>query len=154
MAFHRIVAGPLAGPPAELLAGLGALGEVIEVAGPPALDPTGPMSVGVYLDRRWYLLRLSGADPSALDVDLLHELVLPVFGVHDGALDDRVDYVPDVSGVEDLVARCDADGGAAFVIRPLRFDQLMEVADRGGVMPPKSTYFTPKVRSGVFCCAR
>lgn len=153
-AFHRRVAGPLPAPAAELVAGLAAGGSVEPADGPPELDPAGPVAVGLYLDRRWYRYQPGGVPAGALDVDVVHERVLPVLGAHDGAVDEHLEYLPDVAGLEHLVERCDADGGAAVVMRPLRLDQLMAVVDRGELLPPKSTYFTPKVRSGVFCCGR
>ncbi len=120
--------------------------------------PSKPGSVGIYLDRRWHLLefdpaRIESAHPiRSLDVSLLHELVLaPILGVGDPRTDARVDFVGGIRGPEALERRVDSGEAAiAFAMYPTTLDQLMAVSDAGEVMPPKSTWFEPKLRSGLF----
>ena len=73
-----------------------------------------------------------------------------MLGIDELAPGSGVDYVPGPSGVEELVARCDRDGMLGFVVFPTDIHDLMAVAQAGELMPPKSSYFAPKPRSGVF----
>ena len=122
----------------------------------PVQDHPVPRSgtVGLYLSRAWYRLAPrrggGGAGREALDVTWLHEDVLePVFSVR--APDDpRLELVPDLVPLAEVASRCDADGGVLFALAPPTLGQVVEVAERGEVMPPKTTYFDPKPRSGVF----
>lgn len=106
---------------------------------------------------RWYRLRVrsglvDATEPvDSLDVSILQNRILaPIFGIIDARGDPRLDYVSGASGRAGLHRKC-ADGWAAcFACFPTSIDQLMKVADTGGLMPPKSTYFDPKARSGIF----
>ena len=106
---------------------------------------------------RWYRLRARSGlvDPAhpvdSLDVSILQNHILaPIFGITDARGDPRLDYVSGVSGPAALRRKC-ADGWpACFAIYPTSIAQLMKVADANGLMPPKSTYFDPKARSGIF----
>ena len=91
-------------------------------------------------------------DPvSSLDVSLLQDLILdPVFGIADMRSDSRLDYVAGVSGTEGIYQKQSEGWEVVFVCYATSIDQLMDVADAGGLMPPKSTYFDPKPRSGIF----
>ena len=90
-------------------------------------------------------------DPvSRLDVSILQDRLLsPVLGVHDVRTDKRIDFVGGIRGPGELVKRVDADGGVAFSMYPVTLTQLMDIADAGQIMPPKSTWFEPKLRSGL-----
>lgn len=94
--------------------------------------------------------RPARAGREGLDVAWLHAEVLePIFDVSrpdDGRLEVASELVP----IADLTSRCDADGGALFLLHTPTLAQIVEVADRREVMPPKATYFDPKPRSGVF----
>jgi uncharacterized protein (DUF1015 family) len=109
----------------------------------------------LHLAGRWYALDLADRgrpdDPvEALDVSLVQARVLePVLGVDDPRTDRRLEYVPGTHGLEELAARAGADG-AAFALAATDVGELVAVADAGAVMPPKSTWFEPKLRSGVF----
>ena len=146
-AFHRRVSGPV--HVAELLALLEKGFEVREVA---ALEEA-VGCFGVYVDHGWYDLtytreRLPGA--AGLDVAILDDHVLaPLLGPHPHA-SPRLEIASAVGGVDELVQACDQDAGALFTLRPPSLDQLTEVADRGEVMPPKTTYFEPKPYAGIF----
>ncbi|MDR2108219.1 MAG: DUF1015 family protein, partial [Coriobacteriales bacterium] len=111
---------------------------------------------GMYVDGRWYQLTLDEAsrplDPvQSLDVAILHErLLAPVLGITDPSQDDRIAYVGGVRGLRELAQRVDAQGGVAFALHPCSLDELFAVADADRLMPPKSTWFEPKPRSGLF----
>ncbi len=123
-------------------------------------DPTPPRagSFTFYLGGTWYLLELDPAtidrtDPIAsLDVSLLQDRVLaPIFGIGDPRTDKRIDFVGGIRGTGELERRVKSGEMAiAFSLYPTSLDQLIAVADAGQVMPPKSTWFEPKLRSGLF----
>ncbi len=109
---------------------------------------------GMYLAGRWYRLTYRGslpADPVArLDVSLLqNEILGPLLGIEDPRRDRRIDFVGGIRGPEALTARVDATGGVAFHLFPTDLADLMTVADQGEVMPPKSTWFEPKLADGL-----
>ena len=146
LAFHRRVAGPV--DASELLALLADAFDVRDVAHPD--DATGTFAV--YLDGRWYDASYRGersAGAAGLDIAILNDQVLaPLLGVGPHAAS-RLEIVRFPTENE-LTEACDQDGGALFVLRPPTLDQLTEVADRGEVMPPKTTYFDPKPYAGIF----
>ena len=86
-----------------------------------------------------------------LDVSRLQDSILaPVLAITDPGSDPMIDYVPEPVGIDSLVKRCDADQWIGFVLHPTSVAEMMAVADEDGLMPPKSSYFEPKPRSGVF----
>ena len=125
---------------------------LVENAAP---TPTGVGSVSMYLGGKWYGLRCTAdakADPVArLDVSVLQDkLLAPVLGIADVRTSKRIDFVGGIRGTAELVKRVDADGGVAFSMFPVTLGQLMDISDVGQIMPPKSTWFEPKLRSGLF----
>lgn len=121
-----------------------------------AVRPQCPGEVGLYLPKRWYRLnidpKLFSTDPVAgLDVSLLSEHVLgPILGITDLRRDKRIDFVGGMRGLEELEKRVDSgEMAAAFAMYPTRMSQLMAVADSNQVMPPKSTWFEPKLADGL-----
>jgi len=119
-----------------------------------AVRPSMAAEFGMYLDGQWYRLRYRGAlpaDPVArLDVSLLQDTVLgPLLGITDPRRDHRIDFVGGIRGPKALAARIDEAGGVAFALYPTQLSDLMAVADRDGVMPPKSTWFEPKLADGL-----
>ncbi|MEP6574619.1 MAG: DUF1015 family protein [Gemmatimonadota bacterium] len=136
----------------ERLKSIGTLASTREPA------PTRAGSFGVYLDGRWYRLTLdpSFIDPSdvvgSLDVSLLHDRILgPILGVGDPRTDSRIDFVGGIRGTRELERRVDSGEMAmAIAMYPTTLEQLMAVSDAGQIMPPKSTWFEPKLRSGLF----
>ncbi len=112
---------------------------------------------GMLLRRQWYRLTLKDgradeSDPVAsLDVSLLQTLVnAPVFGILDPRTDSRIEFVGGIRGLPELERRCREDMTVAFSMFPTSLEELMEVADAGKIMPPKSTWFEPKPLSGLF----
>ncbi|MBI5382814.1 MAG: DUF1015 domain-containing protein [Opitutae bacterium] len=120
-----------------------------------APTPTAVGQVSMYLGGKWYGLRCPmdpKADPvSRLDVSVLQDkLLAPLLGIDDPRTNKRIDFVGGIRGTGELVKRVDARGGVAFSMYPTTVAQLMEIADAGQIMPPKSTWFEPKLRSGLF----
>lgn len=139
----------------DLRAALATVGAVTAVPDRAAALPTERGTVGVYHHGAWSRLTFDPVErPSALaslDVERLRRDVIGhILGVDELAPDNGVDYVPGPSGVDEVVARCDADGLVGLVVHPTDIHDLMAVADAGELMPPKSSYFAPKPRSGVF----
>ncbi len=126
------------------------------------LEPIDKGAVGMYLDREWYGLgvkpEFENSDPvEGLDVSILQEKVLaPILGIGDPRTDERIEFVGGIRGLRELerkVNRIDARGdgpAVAFAMFPTSIDELLGVADAGRLMPPKSTWFEPKLRSGLF----
>ncbi len=121
------------------------------------VKPTAPETFGMYLDGRWYRLELRRAlvpreDPVAsLDVSLLQDrLLAPLLGIGDPRTDERIDFVGGIRGLAELERRVDSGTAAvAFALHPTQMEQLMAVADAGRLMPPKSTWFEPKLADGL-----
>ncbi len=140
---------------------LAAIGERCQVqAEEDAVRPTKTGEFGMYLAGQWYRLTLNDDlkidDPvGKLDVSLLHNnLIEPLLGVSDPRTDKRIDFVGGIRGLGELEKRVDAidgEGGMAiaFSLYPTSMDSLMAVADAGEVMPPKSTWFEPKLADGL-----
>ena len=137
---------------------LARLAEIYRVApSPAAVSPARRREMGMYLDGRWYRIQPNqesppGAPPvSRLDITLLSRRILePILGIGDPRSDPRIEFVGGGRGLEALERR--VDGGAAavaFSLYPTRMDDLMAVADAGDVMPPKSTWFEPKLADGL-----
>lgn len=110
----------------------------------------------MYLQGNWYLLQKKEPQTETdliaqLDVSLLqNELLAPVLGIKDPKTDPRISFVGGVRGLEELVRLSDENGGVSFALFPTSMDELLAVADAGKLMPPKSTWFEPKLRSGLF----
>ena len=109
----------------------------------------------MYLDKHWFKLTMkdSSIDKSTvanqIDSSLLTALVLnPIFGIPDIKKDPRIDFVGGMRGHKELEKRCSEDCVVAFAMHPVEIDELIKVADAGEIMPPKSTWFEPKPRSG------
>jgi uncharacterized protein (DUF1015 family) len=119
--------------------------------------PTATHEFGMFLDGRWYRLKARagtyvGDDPvRGLDVAILQEnLLAPVLGIGDPRADERIDFVGGIRGLEELERLVDTGPWeVAFALFPTSIEQLFAVADAGLVMPPKSTWFEPKLRSGL-----
>lgn len=111
---------------------------------------------GMYLGKKWYILtakeEILSSDPvDGLDVAVLQNNVLePLLGIHDHKTDKRIDFVGGIRGLGELERRCDNDCVLAFSMYATSIGELFAVADAGLLMPPKSTWFEPKLRSGLF----
>ncbi|MBD5460441.1 MAG: DUF1015 domain-containing protein [Lachnospiraceae bacterium] len=120
------------------------------------VKPRSKGEFGMYLKGGWYRLTAAeqpdGSDPvRELDVSVLQENLLePVLGIADPRTDERIDFVGGIRGLKGLEQRVNSDGGVAFSLYPTSIQELFAVADAGELMPPKSTWFEPKLRSGLF----
>jgi uncharacterized protein (DUF1015 family) len=111
----------------------------------------------MYAGGKWYLLEalphtFDDNDPiRSLDVTVLSDYILnPILGIADQRTDKRIDFVGGIRGLEELQRRVDSgEMAAAFALYPVTLDQLMAIADSGKIMPPKSTWFEPKLKSGL-----
>lgn len=121
-----------------------------------AARPQNKGEFSMLLDGTWYRLVVRPEDRSddpvaGLDVSLLHDILLePVLGIHDPRTDERIDFVGGIRGLDELERRCADDSVCAFALYPTSIFELFAVADAGMLMPPKSTWFEPKLRSGLF----
>ena len=151
--YHRVVRDLAGQTAAQLLDGIRARGISVQ----PGTDtPGGPGEVSMYLAGAWHRLVLAPAAPNAapadrLDVSLLHDQVLaPLLGVGDPRTDKRIDFVGGIRGPKALADAVDAGAAAvAFAMHPTQIGDLMGIADAGEIMPPKSTWFEPKLRDGL-----
>ena len=156
--YHRVLKDLNGHSPAALLARLGK-GFQIEDGGAGA--PAGRHEVGLYLAGRWRRLRFLPAltrsdDPAEqLDVALLQRHVLgPVFGIDNPRTSERIGFVGGIRGPGELERLVNGgDYACALALHPTGIEELMAIADRGGLMPPKSTWFEPKLRDAMFCLA-
>ncbi len=122
------------------------------------LKPRQKHTYGMYLDGAWYLLEAKDGtydpkDPVAqLDVSILqNNLLHPILGIGDPRTDKRIDFVGGIRGLQNLADRVDSgEMAVAFSMFPTTMDDLMDIADANAIMPPKSTWFEPKLRSGLF----
>lgn len=129
----------------------------VEVVGKQPVKPEATHVFGMYLEKEWYRLTAhediyDEKDPiGVLDVAVLQKQVLdPILGIKDPRTDSRIDFVGGIRGLEELERRVDnGEMEVAFAIYPVTMEQLFEVADSGNIMPPKSTWFEPKLRDGL-----
>lgn len=117
-------------------------------------NPAGPREVQMYLDGKWYRLSWDEfqSDPvGRLDVSVLQDrLLAPVLGIDDPRTNTRISFVGGIRGTGELIKRVDSGRDAvAFSMYPVTVAQMMDIADAGQIMPPKSTWFEPKLRSGL-----
>ena len=138
---------------------LDALSKDFEVApkGAAICHPQALHNFSMYLDGEWYSLtakpgRYDDSDPiGVLDVTILSNLVLDkIRGIKDLRTDKRIDFVGGIRGLGELSRRVDSgEMKVAFALYPVSMDQLIRIADTGNIMPPKTTWFEPKLRSGL-----
>jgi len=155
MPYNRVVRDLGGKSPAEVLQALRLVGRVSPADHP---RPPRPGTFCVYLADAWYRVeldeeRIDRRDPiGSLDVSLLQDQVLgPILGVGDPRTEKRLDFVGGIRGTAELERRVNSGEMAiAFSLYPTTVDQLMAVSDAGAIMPPKSTWFEPKLRSGLF----
>jgi uncharacterized protein (DUF1015 family) len=139
----------------EILEKLGGV-YTVEAAPESPYHPKKKGEVGMYLNGKWYRLcakeQLRKTDPiGSLDVQYLQANVLgPIWGIEDPKTDPRIDFVGGIRGLEELERRCAVDCKIAFAMYPTSIHELFAVADADLLMPPKSTWFEPKLRSGLF----
>ena len=149
--YNRCVADLNGLTPEAFLAKVGKIFTVTPDAQP---SPAAPRQVAMYLGGKWYSLGWPAfeADPvGRLDVSVLQDrLLAPVLGIADPRTDKRISFVGGIRGTDELKRRVDSGRAAvAFSMFPVTVKQMMDIADAGAIMPPKSTWFEPKLRSGL-----
>ena len=155
LAYNRLVRDPAGRGPEALLA---ALREVFDVEPAASARPDQPLTFGVFVGGRWWRARVrpgsfDARDPVAsLDCSIVQEkLLAPLFGIVDIRTSKDVDFVGGIRGAEELERRVKEERWSlALHLFPTSVDQLIAVSDAGKLMPPKSTWFEPKLRSGLF----
>ena len=120
-------------------------------------SPTEKGKIGMYLNKKWYMLTpnenvIPGeAVGDKLDVSLLQNFLLaPVLGIEDPRTDNNIDFIGGIRGTEELEKRVNSNAAkVAFTLYPVSVDDLINISDAGETMPPKSTWFEPKLRDGL-----
>lgn len=152
--YNRLIRNFNGLSPQELLAALKEI-VAVEAMGVTPYKPAKRGEFGMYAAGEWYKLTLDESTrPSdvvtGLDVAVLHDSILqPVLGIDDPRSNPRIAYVGGIRGLDELAQRADKTGGIAFALYPCSLDELFAVADADLLMPPKSTWFEPKPRSGL-----
>lgn len=154
--YNRVLSDLNGHSPKQLLQYLGLVFEIEEKGAP---HPKTRHEVGFYIEGRWRTLRFrpnlteAKSPIQTLDVSLLQEHVLErIFGIDNPRTSQRINFVGGIRGSAELEKL--VNGGeyaCAFSMYPTGIDELMDIADAGGIMPPKSTWFEPKLRDGMFC---
>jgi uncharacterized protein (DUF1015 family) len=157
MDYNRVVKDLNNLSPAEFLQALKDKFTMQKQSGDLPFRPQAKGHFGMYLDGSWYELT---AKPELyqdknpidnLDVSVLQQnLLAPVLGIEDPRTDERIDFVGGIRGLQELADRVDAGEAVAFALYPTTMDELLDIADAEMIMPPKSTWFEPKLRSGLF----
>ena len=155
MDYNRVVKDLNGLSETEVLDELSKLGTISEITSEDK-HPVKKGDVSVFVGDKWYTLsfdsKLLSNDPvEGLDVSVLQKNVLePLFGIKDPKTDNRIDFVGGIRGTKELEKRVHSDCRIAFAMYPTSISELFDVADAGLLMPPKSTWFEPKLRSGIF----
>ena len=159
MAYNRVVTDTAGMAPEQLIERIAAAGFEVGPAQDSPAEPSARHGFGLYAGGAWHAVRFSpeavaslpADDPVAtLDVSILQDRVLgPILGIEDPRQDGRIRFVGGIEGPQELERLAGTDG-VAFSLFPTSVDELMAVSDAGLLMPPKSTWFEPKLRSGLF----
>lgn len=156
MDYNRVMKDLAGNSPAEFIEKISEKFDV-EAVGATAYKPEAAHTFGMLLEGKWYKLTAKNgtfneADPvAALDVSILqNNLISPVLGIDDPRTDKRIDFVGGIRGLVELERRASEDMCLAFSMYPTTLKELMDIADAGKLMPPKSTWFEPKLLSGLF----
>lgn len=156
MPYNRVVKDLKGMTCDEFLKAIQAAGFELTCKGKEPVAPSIKGTFGMFLEDNWYLLTaresLLSSDPvKGLDVSILqHYLLGPVLNIEDPRTDKRIDFVGGIRGLSELERRVHSDMKVAFSMYPTSIEELLSVADAGLLMPPKSTWFEPKLRSGLF----
>ncbi len=156
MDYNRVVKDLNGMSASELLAQVESRFNIIAAVSEAPIKPEAKGQFSMYLDGLWYLCGIRPEDlvddpVEGLDVSLLQNLLLdPILGIKDPKTDDRIDFVGGIRGLGELERRCSLDCAVAFAMFATDISELFAVADAGLLMPPKSTWFEPKLRSGLF----
>ena len=154
--YNRVVRDLNGHDPASFIKALSGAFE-IKSKGRESYRPETLHEMGMYLDSQWYALRakpvtFDDTDPvGVLDVTILSKQILePVLNITDLRTDKRIEFVGGIRGLQELEKRVDSgEMAVAFAMFPVTMQQLMDIADSGNIMPPKTTWFEPKLRSGL-----
>ncbi len=156
MDYNRVMKDLAGNTPAEFIEKISGKFDVEEI-GTDAYKPEKAHTFGMLLEGKWYKLTakdgtFDAADPvAALDVSILqNNLISPILGIDDPRTDKRIDFVGGIRGLGELERRANDDMCLAFSMYPTTLKELMDIADAGKLMPPKSTWFEPKLLSGLF----
>ena len=154
--YHRIVKDLKGMEPKAFIGSMKVNFELMAMPGFPC-KPVEKHCFGLYVDGEWFHLKAypdiyaKKDSVGQLDVSILQDKVLgPVLGIEDPRTDERICFMGGNHRLKDLAAVADETGGAAFAMYPTSMEELMNIADEGKLMPPKSTWFEPKLRSGLF----
>ncbi|WP_349770328.1 DUF1015 family protein, partial [Hungatella sp.] len=156
MPYNRVVKDLNGMTEEEFLTRVEEAGFLVDSMGTEDFAPVEKGTFGMHLCGKWYRLtaaeRLLDSDPvKGLDVSVLQDHLLgPVLGIGDPRVDQRIDFIGGIRGLSGLEKRCREDMTVAFSMYPTSIEELFHVADAGLLMPPKSTWFEPKLRSGLF----
>jgi uncharacterized protein (DUF1015 family) len=140
--------------PEELLQAVGEVGEITSSGGQSV--PTSAGEVCMFLDGQWHTLRLpdskDGSPVASLDVSILQDQLLsPLLGIDDPRTSTGISFVGGIRGTDELERLVNSrQGSVAFSLYPVSIEQLIAISDAGEIMAPKSTWFEPKLRSGLF----
>lgn len=156
MDYNRVVADLCGDSEEQFMAKVSEKFDITEIARP-AKSIEGKHTFGMYLGGKWYLLTakdgtFDAADAvEALDVSILQKnLLSPILGIGDPRTDKRIDFIGGIRGIGELERRVNEGMAVAFAMCPTSIDELMDIADADRIMPPKSTWFEPKLLSGLF----
>ena len=153
--YNRIVRDLNGHTKEEIIAGI-KQNFIITPKGRSAVHPSQKGEIAMYLCKRWYLLTAqnrirAGGSVAGLDVSLLQNYIMaPIFGIQDPRTDPRIRFLGGIHGYGELTRLADETGGTAFGMYPTSMEELFRVADDKKLMPPKSTWFEPKLLSGLF----
>ena len=157
MDYNRVVADLFGNTEEEFFKKVSEKFKIEEYKGEGLYRPEAKHTFGMYLNDSWYKLT---AKPGAFDEDdvvdsldvsiLQNNLLTPILGIKDPRTDQRIEFVGGIRGLEELEKRVKAGMKVAFSLHPTSIEELMKVADAERLMPPKSTWFEPKLRSGIF----
>lgn len=157
MDYNRVVVDLNGNTEEEYMAKVAEKFDVVEADGTEPYRPMAKKTFGMLLDGKWYVLTAKDGiwneeDPvGRLDASILQDnLLAPILGIDNPRTNNRIDFVGGIRGLKELERRCETDMKVAFSMYPTTMEDLINVADAGEVMPPKSTWFEPKLRSGLF----
>ncbi|MCR4989734.1 MAG: DUF1015 family protein [Lachnospiraceae bacterium] len=156
MPYNRVVKDLNGMSKEEFISAINKAGFKTDTGSDTPVSPSKKAQFGMFLDGKWYRLeadeKLISTDPvKGLDVSILQDNLLgPILGIQDPRTDKRIDFVGGIRGLGELEKRCSEDMKVAFSMYPTSIRELLDVADAGLLMPPKSTWFEPKLRSGMF----
>lgn len=158
MDYNRVVKDLNGYSTEEFIAKVSEKFNISDYEGEGCCKPLEKHTFGMYLDKKWYLLKAKhniineNDSVECLDVSILQkELLSPILGIGDPRTDQRIDFIGGIRGLQELEKRVDSsEMTVAFSMYPTTMEQLMNIADDNKIMPPKSTWFEPKLRSGIF----